>query len=133
VIKRYDWNDECDGECGRCRADLIPDESGDWVEYEDYQLLEEMSRSDLNAACALVASAGLATGHADSAAQLVAEVLDQVADIRAEAERLQQKRNEIIEECAELCDRKAWQTIDKKEVLMAGLCAAAIRALKEGR
>jgi hypothetical protein len=27
--------------------------------------------------------AGLATGHADSAAQLVAEVLDQVADLRA--------------------------------------------------
>jgi hypothetical protein len=43
------------------------------------------------------------------------------------------ERNEIIEQCAELCDRKAWQTIDKKEVLMAGLCAAAIRALKEER
>jgi uncharacterized small protein (DUF1192 family) len=45
-------------------------------------------RADLNAACALVVSAGLATGHADSAEQLVAEVLDQVADLRAEIERL---------------------------------------------
>jgi hypothetical protein len=53
--------------------------------------------------------------------------------LAAEVEKLRQGRNEIIEQCAELCDRKAWQTIDKKEVLMAGLCAAAIRALKEER
>jgi hypothetical protein len=54
------------------------------VGYEVMQL-----RADLNDACALVVSAGLATGHADSAAQLVAEVLDQVADMRAEIDRLQ--------------------------------------------
>jgi proteasome assembly chaperone (PAC2) family protein len=86
---------------------------------------EVMSRADLNAACALVASAGLATGHADSAAQLVAEVLDQVADIRAEAERLQQKRNEIIEQCAKVCEMLDLDIYD------ADMCADAIRALKE--
>jgi hypothetical protein len=111
----------------------------------------QLLRSDLNAACALVAAAGLATGHADSAAQLVAEVLDQVADMRKEIERLkwlektinraghlsiameeierlQQKRNEIIEECAEVADHYE----PRCDVCPSGV-AAAIRALKEAR
>jgi len=48
-----------------------------------------------------------------------------------EIERLQQKRNEIIERCAEVCDEEVRLTKDMKAALIAGICAAAIRALKE--
>jgi hypothetical protein len=41
------------------------------------------------------------------------------------------ERNVIIEQCAEVCDEEVRLTKDMKASLVAGICAAAIRALKE--
>jgi hypothetical protein len=38
-MKRFDL-EYCDGESGRCRADLREAADGDWVLYADYQALE---------------------------------------------------------------------------------------------
>jgi hypothetical protein len=46
-MNRYGWNDLCDGESGRCRADLILEESGDWVLYSDHHAENVSLRADL--------------------------------------------------------------------------------------
>lgn len=34
-MERYRWNSNCDGESGRCLADIIPDADGDYVLFAD--------------------------------------------------------------------------------------------------
>jgi len=48
----------------------------------------------------------------------------------AEIERLTRERDEIIERCAEVCDKEAGQWANAVHIATAERCAAAIRALK---
>ncbi len=38
--KRFDLGGDCDGESGRCRAEMVQVSNGDFVSYEDYAELE---------------------------------------------------------------------------------------------
>ena len=49
-------------------------------------------------------------------------------------QRLEAERDQIIEQCAEACDAEAARIGNAdRAAVVAGICAAAIRAMKEGK
>lgn len=65
-------------------------------------------------------------------------VLLEITRLRAEVERLTQERDQIIERCAEVCEKEAgapprwhWEDEARGHYTAAKDCAAAIRAMNE--
>ena len=48
-IKRFLLGNDCDGDSGRCLADMVGDQEGDYVRYEDYAAEVERLRAEKDA------------------------------------------------------------------------------------